>query len=162
MAQKYEGTVQFSRSGTINFDALIPVNSADHCTFKTRLWNFYYVKTTELPELCTGEQIFDWRQFSKTTKTEYREKTHLTQPLSLLLLVSYLSHHQPAVNFPPERQQGRRVRLKGDIPTVVQQCAAFAQTFCNIDSKMNMNSISSALQCSKNNVNAWKWGHWHT
>lgn len=39
-AQKYEGTVQFARSGTINLDALIPVNSADHYPFKTRLWNY--------------------------------------------------------------------------------------------------------------------------
>lgn len=30
LAQKYEGTVQFARSGTINIDALITANSADH------------------------------------------------------------------------------------------------------------------------------------
>lgn len=40
LAQKYEGKIQFSRSGTINFDALIPVNSADLYAFKTRLWNY--------------------------------------------------------------------------------------------------------------------------
>lgn len=74
----------------MNFDSLIPVKSADQSTLKIQTLEllFYYVKTTELSEACTGEQMFAWREFSKTTKTEYRKSpicsASLSAPFSLI------------------------------------------------------------------------------
>lgn len=95
---------------------------------------FYYVKTTELPELCTGEQMFAWRQFSKTTQQQNIGKNPFTQPLSLLLSVSNLSYHQIFSSKPSSwKAAGERVMmlLEREAPTVVQQYAAFSQPFCN-------------------------------
>lgn len=88
-------TVQTARSDIVIIDDLITVSSADHQAFKTKFLNYSSAKTSELPELCTEEQMFASTQLvlQAHSTAEQRKKNYSASP-SPLSLVS-----KPSQNF---------------------------------------------------------------